>query len=866
MKILQVRNLQKNNILFCMLVLLAVILKLFKLEIFFGISIDLSNIALILLLMIFGKNRAVLVALGVSITSILFFDGRYIDLMYVLEIYVLAIIAKKYRKLSIIICDLQFWIFIGMPIFYILGWWTNSKLLNDYYYFQLVFIFLNGIFNSFISELIYVYYVRDKIKNRRTSLTFRMILLHILTGAILIPFLTNIFVDIIKTNDYLSNNVDTYAKEVFHYISDDINSLDDRGRINLQLSSMIETGKLAKSIKIHSRYKPFNIHVLNKKNEVIVDVTNYEDEIECYDDYRKTEVYNDELYKMVPKNSTSNLINNTWINGFYIYDREIEDTGFSVIIEVPIEIYKDKITFEYISQFKFLLFFVVFIMFIAILLNKIIFNDLSKIASNTSNLSYFIDENTDINWPNSRIVEIRNLVNNIKNIGNELRWNFVEMKKSEKMLYDLAYYDTLTTLPNRLFFKKVLDESIKDYDEEEKIGIIFLDLNRFKIINDTLGHDLGDKLLRNVAKRLKTLRNDKLNVFRLGGDEFVIVCSIEQKSDLEIIGEKIVDKFKKSFVLNGVVLNVTCSLGASVYPDDSEDINNIIQYADIAMYIAKEEEDKKIHLFNDEMKEIFIEKLTIEKEIFNALENDEFTLYYQPKYDAKTEKVKSIEALIRWSSNSLGVVPPDKFISIAEESGLILTIDKWVMIKACIENKRLQDEGYAKVPIAVNISAKHFNGEEIERLVRHALDISGLDAKYLIIEITEGVLIKKVEIVQQIIKNLNSLGVSISIDDFGKGYSSFNQLMTLPINELKIDKVFIRDIQNDEKRASIVKTMVELAHRLELNVVAEGIETNEEKEIAKAMGCDELQGYLFAKPVTLEELKKILKQGGSESV
>ncbi|MGL4772418.1 MAG: putative bifunctional diguanylate cyclase/phosphodiesterase, partial [Clostridium sp.] len=687
--------------------------------------------------------------------------------------------------------------------------------------------------------------------------TFNSIIVHILTAAMLIPFVSSMIIDMKKANNEISSMVDSYANEIFDYINGDVGSLNKSQLINLKLGAMLEVGKLEESILLHSKHKKFNIHILNNKDQVILDIKNNDYEIEDYSNYESIDDEGQYIYKMMPKPSQFKLLKPNWLDGFYIYERDVETGEFTVLIEVPISLYKERILLEYMSQFKFLIFFALFMAVIAMILNRVIFNDLYKISLNTKDIKRYIQGNEEIVWPSSNIIEIKNLVDNIKIMIGELVSNFSELKKSEEKLYELAYYDTLTALPNRLYFRNTLEKFVKESKENEKIGIVFLDLNRFKVINDTLGHDIGDKLLVEVAIRLNELNSDKITVYRLGGDEFVISVKINERSEIELLGEAIKGKFENSFILDDVVLNVSCSMGASVYPEDSTNINSIIQYADVSMYKAKENQEACIQLFNNDIKEKVLEKLVIEKEIFNAIEKDEFTLFYQPKYSCDIE-VTSIEALIRWSNETLGVVPPDKFISIAEESDLILKIDRWVLFKACNENKRLQDEGYQKIPVSVNMSAKHFANEEIERIVLQALENSGLEPKYLTIEITEGVLIKNFEIVEKVIRKINKIGVAISIDDFGKGYSSFNQLMKLPINEVKIDKSFIRDIHKESKKANIVQGMVELAHRLSLNVVAEGIETDDERRFVKSIGCNELQGYLFSKPVPLDKLKSVL--------
>ncbi|MGL4453241.1 MAG: putative bifunctional diguanylate cyclase/phosphodiesterase [Sarcina sp.] len=842
---------------FALLVALAVWASIFKIELVFGIRFDLTSIVFILILLTFGRRKALSVAGIISIISILFFKEKYIFLLHLLEILTIDIIRKRYEQLSVIILTIIFWGILGIPILAIIYILTSKMSFNEYYLFDMMFIVLNCIFNAYVAEIIYIYVIKKYILKKSISITIKHIILHIITATILVPFMLNIFTDIFKTNEHISNNVHTYASDTFKYISDEIRTWDSKSITNLKLFGIVETSQLKDFISNYTKNKPFNVNVSTNINTRILSVNNYKKYIEDYNAYENIEVYNNELYKMVPV-TNSRIVDTNWMDGFFIYERKIEGCDINISIEVPISIYKENILREYGSQFKFLILFVLFIGFIVMLLNRVIFNDLTKLAKNTESYKSFLYENNKETWPSTDILEVGYLVDNIKKMIDELKHSFKELKSSEEMLYELAYYDTLTNLPNRPYFRMRLEELVNSLEVNKKLCVMFLDLNRFKVINDSLGHDVGDKLLKKVAKRLDSLKSESLEIFRLGGDEFVILAKINERADIEEIGESVLNKFKEKFVLDDLILNISCSAGVSVYPDDSKNINSILQYADISMYKAKDKELEKVQLFDAKMKELVLEKLVIEKEIFNALENEEFTLYYQPKYSPINDEVKSLEALIRWSSEKLGVISPNKFISIAEESDLIFKIDKWVILNACKENKRLQDEGYKKIPVSVNISAKHFATEEIEKIILNALEISKLEPKYLIVEITEGVLIENFQVVERIIKNLNKKGVCISIDDFGTGYSSFNQLMKLPINEVKIDRAFVMNIENEERKASIVKSMIELAHRLDLNVVAEGVETNGEKEILKNIGCDEIQGYLYTKPTEFNEVKKFL--------
>ena len=468
-----------------------------------------------------------------------------------------------------------------------------------------------------------------------------------------------------------------------------------------------------------------------------------------------------------------------------------------------------------------------------------------------------IDSKEVIMWPSSSIIEIDLLTDNIKNMVNSLRFSFIKLKESQDKLYRQAYYDSLTNLPNRLFFKKYLKDEIKDC--ENSICVMFMDLNRFKTINDTMGHDIGDKLLVLVAERLKSLQDEKHHIFRLGGDEFVIVSKVNSIEEIKNDGIRAVEIFKEKFILEDKFsVKITGSIGASIYPQDGTDIDKIIKYADIAMYESKCNGGNSLYLFNDTLKKEFYEKATIEKEVKNAIENSELYLEYQPQVSAKDGKIRGVEALLRWKNDRLGIVPPDKFIPIAEESEVILEIDKWVISEVCKVIRMLQDEGYNNITISANVSAKHFVNDDILDLVLGCINKNNIDPKLLKIEITESTLVKNVSTVKRILERFKEIGIRTSMDDFGKGYSSLNILTSLPIDEVKIDMELIKNILNNNKKRKIVNLILELAHDLNLSVVAEGIEVKEEKLFLEKMGCDYFQGYYFSKPIALDKVKELL--------
>lgn len=426
-------------------------------------------------------------------------------------------------------------------------------------------------------------------------------------------------------------------------------------------------------------------------------------------------------------------------------------------------------------------------------------------------------------------------------------------KKDEQTIHYLAYHDTLTQLPNRRYFQKSLSEYLQD--EHKKISILFIDLDRFKLINDTLGHSVGDILLSQVAKRLSNCMEKENTVFRFGGDEFIIILPKAPKEKTEGLAIQILEEFAQPFILNGQEYKITPSIGISVYPTDGQDIDNLVRKADTAMYRAKEQGKNTFKFYSEEMNELIIRRMKIENELHKALEQNQFVIYYQPQV-CSNEKIIGMEALIRWQHPELGLVSPAEFIPIAEETGLIVSIGKWVLLNACKHANLWKDSSLPPIRVAVNLSARQFYDEKLVNVVEQALREANLDPMYLELEITESIAMQDGDSVISKLQDLKHLGIKLSIDDFGTGYSSLSYLKKFPFDSLKIDRSFISSITQGSDELAIVKAIIGMAKSLNLKVLAEGVELEEQKNLLFSLGCNELQGFLFGKPVPYEKLKE----------
>lgn len=423
-----------------------------------------------------------------------------------------------------------------------------------------------------------------------------------------------------------------------------------------------------------------------------------------------------------------------------------------------------------------------------------------------------------------------------------------------KIVKHMAYHDALTGLPNQRLFKIRLNNALEDAKRNGgMIAVLYMDLDRFKMINDTLGHNVGDMLLQNVAKRITGCLREKDTVSRQGGDEFTILMPGLTRKEVERSVKNILDAFANPFLLHEHQLYMTPSIGISLYPTCGDHADILIKNADTAMYRVKEKGKNAYQFFNETMGMQVSQKLNMENALRKALKNDQLLLLYQPKFNVRTGKIKGVEALIRWEHPELGLVSPADFIPLAEETGLIIPIGRWVLERACAQCKKWQSEGMPGISVAVNLSMVQLKQENFVKTIKQALNETGLDPKFLEIEITESVAMNK-ELFIHKLTAIKKLGVGISIDDFGTGYSSFGYIKQLPIDTLKIDRSFVHDITNSEDDAAIVQAIIAMAHILKLKVIAEGVETGEQYALLKQQDCDAVQGYYLSRPLAAEDI------------
>lgn len=440
--------------------------------------------------------------------------------------------------------------------------------------------------------------------------------------------------------------------------------------------------------------------------------------------------------------------------------------------------------------------------------------------------------------------------------------DITERKRSEERINHLAYYDVLTDFPNRSLFKKLVDSALQQsYRNDASVSVMFVDLNRFKPINDTLGHGVGDLLLKQVAERFRAALRDNDVIARLGSDEFAIaILDVKQHFHAGLVAQKILATLESVFSIDGHDLRLGASIGISIYPQDGGDAEALLQKADIAMFKAKRLIDKAggAYTFYDaEMNRTISGRMYLESGLRRALQRNEFFLLYQPKLDVQSGKVLGAEALIRWAHPQDGIIPPNEFIPIAEETNLILQIDAWVLDAACAQAKSWQDGGVQPFRIAVNVSAREFTVSLPER-IEQALSKHQISSGWLELEITESMLMQNAEDVVAIMSQITALGVTLALDDFGTGFSSLSYLKRFPIDTLKIDRSFIQGIPDDVDDCAIASAIISMAKQMKHKVIAEGVENNEQFAFLQKMGCDEIQGYLFSRPLDADKFSEVM--------
>lgn len=467
----------------------------------------------------------------------------------------------------------------------------------------------------------------------------------------------------------------------------------------------------------------------------------------------------------------------------------------------------------------------------------------------------------------TRKVDIRSLdeIGQVATAFNMMTENLRKATVTKEAYEHQATHDSLTGLPNRtLLFDRLEQALLMARRHQNQAAVLFLDLDNFKVINDSLGHDLGDRVLKTIAGRLADAVRASDTVSRQAGDEFVMIISdLTEPENAAKVAGKVIEKVSTPFVVAGHDISITCSIGISIYPRDGEDVPKLLKNADAALYRAKEQGKNSFQFFTAEMNARLFERMQLEHQLRLALERDEFVLYYQPKVSLQTGRIVGVEALIRWQHPQKGIVGPGKFIPLAEEAGLIEPIGQWVLKAACGQAKAWRTAGLPKLPLAVNVSARQFRLDALVKLVKSTVHDAGLEPTDIDIEVTESLLMLNTDSVLSILKKLKDFGIGLNLDDFGTGYSSLSYLKRFPFDKLKLDISFVRNITSEPDSAAIALAIIAMAHSLNLKVIAEGVETEGQMRYLHLHGCDEIQGYYYSRPLPAADFERLVLEDRS---
>ncbi|MBH5318860.1 EAL domain-containing protein [Paenibacillus sp. GSMTC-2017] len=851
------------------IVVLAIISVSEQLQLIYGITFAFTSIMMLLLTRLFGLRTGLTASIIVYGSALFFFQAPLFILIFLLEACWIAIWQKK--KISpVLIPGVAFWIILGFPVT-LLACYLSGPFSTTEFILLLSVTAANGMFNALIAEIIVDYLpIRRWLKlgnTQQNPIPFSRAIFHLSITIVALPFLVIMVISGWSSYHSSTNTTLQSVSNTVSSISDELGQWSEKDVIGVKLQNIVQIGYLQEIIKRHTPQKLYGIVMTNPDMRVLAGTSKGIEGLAT--DVVTAKPIADNFAIEMPKTDAVMLLpTQQWREAKYVYRVQLKGVPIAIAVSVPVETFKEQLFREYIYHLFYTMGSVIVAGLLAFGINRWLSRGLQQLAGSTTNLPVKLKMGVPLEWKHSGILEIDSLVHNFKDMSHNLssmlreseRMNH-QLRDSEVKLHQLAYYDSLTGLPNRHHFKQTLSAIDGDSLEDgEKLAIMFVDLNRFKQINDSLGHAAGDLLLQQVAKRFVGIVGEKCSVFRLGGDEFVFVLRFVNPELPAVFADLICACFHEPFEVNESHVYTTTSVGISLYPDHGVIIDEIVKKAGMAMYTAKEQGISSCHFFDYEMEQSLNENMHLEIGMRKALEKEQFFLVYQPKVCPLTSCTTGFEALIRWEHPERGLISPAKFIPLAESTGLILDIDLWVFKEACRQTKEWQRMGLPHIPVSINLSAKHFYHSNLVENIVGILRETGLEASCVTIEITESVFIRQMESVIGMLTQLRDLGIHISIDDFGTGYSSLNQLQRLPVSIVKLDRTFIEDAEHDGRKSAVVRAVIELAHSMGLKVVAEGIETEEERKFFSRLKCDELQGFYFSKPLPSAQFVRYIRR------
>nr|WP_307993233.1 EAL domain-containing protein [uncultured Niameybacter sp.] len=871
----------KINFKWLMLLILGILIHGIQLPYILGTKLIFLGIVIVFLIRNYSIHITLITLAIIHTLAILLFDVIPFNLFFIIEAIWLGIAYKRNKECNLVLMDALLHITIGIPIGFIMIKLLEPSFSNEYNFFICAMYAVINIIAVLLGEILFNYVpvlfrgIRSDDTHPKSKIHLKNFLFHATLFMVSMPILGNTYINSVKNYELSIKQVEASAHSIFRTIQHEVGSWSNRDKQKLILYDVVYREKLKKALATKISDDQTNVIITNQQHKVILSTQSKYSTKELFniENLVGLEEIDNEFYKIIPSKNMGIGIVHHYMDQYYIVHQCIVNPYINVYVNIHNKDYLVNELQIALDGVKLLMILWGFTIGLMILLDRMVFRSIVELGLKTKNLPDQIYMLDNIDWPENWTLEIAFLQQNFKKTAFKLKEMLEsinklneELKASQKKMYELVYFDPLTHIGNRLKMKKDLN-SIKEkaYYNTKLTGIFLLDIDRFKQINDTLGHEKGDKLLIEVAKRLKKIgEKEEIQSYRLGGDEFVVVAEKDNIEIIHKIGEEIVELFERSFIIDDACMQVGGSVGGSIYPYHTNDMDIAIRYADMAMYTSKEIGSTSLQMFNESIKEKYIKKTTIEKSIREAIANREFEIYYQPVYDLYTGKVINIEALLRWESKILGQVRPNVFIPIAEELGFMMSLDQWVIQNVCKQIKEWENRGISKVPVSINISQKYFKQKAFIVTLLSIIQKAKIRPEDVIIEIAESSVIEQAESMGKIIQELNDRGIQVILDDFGKKHSSISQLIDLPIKDLKLEYDLINGIDKDPRKQTLVGLIISIAHRLGIRTIAEGVETEAELLQLKEMQCDRGQGKKMCKPCRENEIIEILNYKENE--
>ncbi|WP_438432168.1 putative bifunctional diguanylate cyclase/phosphodiesterase [Gorillibacterium sp. sgz500922] len=817
----------------------------------FGLEFIFASVFLYISGRLYGPLWSILQALAVQTAGYFLFGPSVGLLLHGTETLLVLFFCGKSRRKEFFFGDLLFWLLLGLPF---LGIWlrVSGQLFSTEMALSLLVPLLSGLMNALLADLLFTYLSLSRWRTR-TPVKFggKVRLGKLLQQITFACIFASGFIYLLNSSHTLEQNilnqVGGEAAGSSHTIEEAFNGWSAEQRRGIELRSLLTYADLRELIRSASMSADYEWALVDSKGACLFSFPSRDEEPGWLrsGQWRKLSAA---LYSWKPDLSPLPPGDTSWNQNGYVYSADLGRN--ELYVKVPLTKFSPDVFGLYTAQLKSLSLLVLMLGVFAYLMHKFFLTTIRQLAASTENIPRRLKSRSKIEWPHSRIEEVHSLIGNFRSVSSQLATMLDDS-------WQMAYYDTLTGLPNRRHFTEHLRLTLKSREEreEQQLAVLFIDLDRFKQINDTLGHGIGDALLREVGERLSAALPEGAFIARLGGDEFVVVAEYLEESAPASVAECLLGELNRPFVVEGHELYVSASIGISLTEGQGEwELDELLKKADSAMYDAKDSGGNAFCYHASSQSQTMSEQMLLEFELRKALARNQLTLYYQPIVDAESGAVRSVEALLRWNHPELGAIPPSKFIPVAERSGLIKTIGEWTLKEACRQNREWAEAAAEPFRVAVNLSPSQFQQGSVAELVRRVLASTGLSPGLLELEITEAVVVDHVGKVMEELHALKELGVRIWIDDFGTGYSSLGMLKSLPVDGFKIDQSFVRGLPDDPDNLSIVRTIVSLAESRKWSVIAEGVETGRESVTLAELGCLEQQGYYFSYPLPADRI------------